>query len=216
MQREESSIEAEVSLRVARLGAMPLIASGLAVLREAAPDTLFFHTISHAEDVLHEAVLFALHDRLDDREIELLALAAAYHDAGYVRGGGADHELFGANMAAEAMRREGGYTEIEVEQVRSMIMDTKLQTEPGKELHNFSSDLSKYLLDADLSNFGRNDFFARFDDCLKETKLPRQNFLEQTLRIMNAHDWLTPAARTLRGPKKRENMRAIELQLEKK
>src|SRR5688572_33392866 len=136
---------------------LPIIEQILAVLAHDLPKTLRYHGFQHTNDVLSETVLFAVHDKIDERHVELLSIAAAYHDAGYIDRY-ADNEEIGAAMAADAMRGAGGYSASEIHEVEEMIMSTQLIHQPEAITRVERTSLSGYLMDADLGSFGRDDF----------------------------------------------------------
>ncbi|MCB0323943.1 MAG: HD domain-containing protein [Bdellovibrionales bacterium] len=194
---------------IAAMEAHPVVAAILTRLDEEVPGRYTFHSASHSRDVLREAVYFAVHDRRTPREIELIAIAAAFHDAGFIQGP-VGHEARGAEDAANAMRDYGGFTEEEIAQVRQMILDTQLLDGARGPCQRASIELSGYLLDADLSNFGRDDFFTRLDAIIQEQQTDEQQLVRSTRDLMRRHTWITPAAQALRGEKKQGNIEALE------
>ena len=126
-------IEEKVRETLTRLKEMPIIQEAFRVL-DKLPDNLVYHNNKHTEDALHEAVFFATADKLPDREIELLGIAAVYHDAGFIKTPKAN-EPIGAKMAKEAMTREGGYTPEEIQMVVEAIEDTAVNFDPEKGLN---------------------------------------------------------------------------------
>ena len=193
---------------VERLSKILPISTILDRLAGVLPTDLHYHTISHTQNVLNEAVRLALHDNLSSRAILLLAVAAAYHDAGYAFRR-ANNEELGALLAEDAMNEAKGFSSDEVALVRRMILDTQL-VDNGSGLKQIANtELSKYLLDADLGNFGRDDFFDRLEAQLLESKADRQPFLKKTLALLTNHSWFTNAARALRQKKKEENIKKL-------
>ncbi|MCO6430025.1 MAG: hypothetical protein J5J00_04135 [Deltaproteobacteria bacterium] len=188
----------------------PLIAAALLRLRSELPGDLKYHVASHTDDVLREVVLFATHDGLDARPRHLLAIAAAYHDLGFVKQRSNNEEV-GAQMAAEAMHAAGGFRASEIELVHGMILDTQVRfTEKGPQQVP-ASELSKYLLDADVSNLGREDFFDKAELVRQEVQFEnKEDFMRGLVKFMEAHTWYTPAAKALRDQKKRENQAKLE------
>ncbi|MEZ4753533.1 MAG: ATP-binding protein [Bdellovibrionota bacterium] len=196
--------EERLSEKAAELLAKPVISHIIERLDKELPKDLFYHSAEHTKNVFLEAVRYALFEGLTEKDIELLAIAAAYHDAGFIEKR-EENEVIGAAYAEENMRKHG-YSANEIECVRTMIMDTHLiHTDAGlRQLP--SSELSKYLLDADLSNFGRKEFFEKSELLRKETGVEKEEFLKQSLQLVLNHDWLTLAAKTLRQKKKQENI----------
>lgn len=192
----------------AELEKLPVIAEILARLRKELPPTLTFHNAAHADDVLIESVSFALKDKRAAREIELLAIAAAYHDSGFLKHS-EDHEALGARMAQEAMMQHS-YSPDEIELVRTMILDTKLLSIGTAMKRHATVPLSGYLLDADMSNFGRDDFFQRLDALCREQNAVLKDLYVQTLSLMQHHVWFTAAAKHDRQVKKNSNVTALQ------
>ena len=200
---EEQLFEGELS----RLLALPLVADIFAELKRDLPAALTYHSAAHTMDVLRETVRFAIRDGVAERERELLALAAAFHDAGFLVQS-VDNELIGADRASTAMRLAGGYSEQEIEQVRSMILDTKLDV-TGEGVQHPSSPLAGYLLDADLGNLGRDDFWEKSELYRQELGAPAENFFGTAEALLERHSYHTPAARALRNEQKLLNLKAL-------
>lgn len=185
-----------------------IVLKGLRAL-ENLPDTFTYHTLQHTRDVLHEAVRFAVVDNLDDEQIRLLAIAAAFHDSGFlVRR--ENNEPEGAALAAAAMASDSRFTPEHISCVRQMILDTQLQSTNQGVKQIATIPLSAYLLDADMSNLGREDFLTKWDLLRAENGGDRRQFLRQTQELLRAHRWHTPAARMLRERRKEENLRLVE------
>lgn len=197
---------------VSKLVSLPIVTEILERLERELSPQYTFHSAQHSRDVLNEVILFSETESRAPREIELLAIAAAYHDAGFLERE-KENEPIGAEIAAEAMERFGGYSGDEIALVKQMICDTRLIVgETG--LHQAANnELSRYLLDADVSNFGRADFFDKLERVVQERGGDRTKELNATLVLMKNHDWCTEAARTLRGAKKKENIEELQKML---
>ena len=191
----------------------PIIKNAFTLLREKLPKTLKYHNIEHTEEVLHEALLFGLEDKLDERSLELLAIAAAYHDSGFIQSA-KENEALGARHAEQAMEKTGGYSDVERRKVMTMILDTQLQFTPEGPKQTPNIPLSCYLCDADVSNLGRDDFFEKAELVrLEAGSPPPKIFFEGVLAFLNCHEWFTPAAVRLRGPKRDANLEELKRKL---
>lgn len=195
-----------------KLRKLPIVKDALERLKAGLPSDLLYHAYEHTEDVLAEAILFAMTDKLPEREVELLAIAAAYHDLGFIKSP-IRNEPIGAKEATEAMRADGTYTESEVATVAQMILDTMLVETPAGPRQIPSTDLSRYLLDADLSNLGRDDFFDKGELQRRELGYDQEIFRKNSFSLLNTHRWLTNAARSLRQKKKEENVKLLKQML---
>lgn len=190
---------------------VPLIAQIFNRLRSGLPSTLVYHAYSHSEDVFEEALRFAVIGGLRSRDIELIAVAAAFHDAGFITTPSAN-EPIAAELAALEMRQVG-YADQECALVRQMILDTALISSPEGLIQSPSTPLSGYLLDADLSNLGREDFFQKGELQRQETNGDNTAFWKATLSLIRAHTWITPVARAMRDTKQRRNIALLEEKL---
>ena len=151
-------------------------------------------------------------DHLPSRQIELLGIAAAYHDAGYLVQK-VDNESVAAEMAAKAMGEAGSFTAEEIMLVQSMIHDTRLTENGNAYIDRPKSELSRYLLDADLSNLGRGDFRQKTSLLSEEMGMGGRKQLENAYALLKNHIWLTPAGQTLRGDQKINNIQRLEKEL---
>lgn len=199
----------QITLEVARLTSLPLISKIFNRLSAELPKNLTYHTPAHAREVVVEAISFGVTDGISARDLELLAIGAAFHDAGFlVRE--ENNEILGAEMAEKAMREEGGYSEEEIRLVREMIMDTSMTGGAFPGAQRATNFLSRYLLDADLSNFGREDFFEKLSLVEQELGKSHREHLEQTFALFTRHSWCTPAAESLRSAQKERNKKKLE------
>ena len=196
------------------LTTVPVIKSALGRLSKELPRNLLYHVASHTDDVMHEVVTFAVEDKRDDRDILLLAIGAAYHDIGFVDRLQENEEL-GAQMAQAAMKTDGSYSNEEIEQVGSMIRATQVKFTSQGPRQVPTTELSRYLLDADVSNLGRDDFFEKANLVRCEVQFARkEEFYKGLVSFMQAHEWYTPAAIRLRQNKKEENILKLKKAVE--
>jgi len=147
---------------------LPIVKKELARLAKGLSSSLTYHSVSHTEDVIHEVLLFGLKDGIEERELHLLVIAACFHDSGFLVKPMAN-EPIGAEFAAMAMETGSEYSTDEISLVSQMILDTEIIFGPGGPEFKSSGLLSGYLLDADLSNFGREDFFEKSKLFAEET-----------------------------------------------
>ena len=192
--------------------AEPLVTETVATLVSDLDPTLYYHCSAHTQDVLRQTLELAAEDALDDRDVLLLAIAAAFHDAGFLKQR-PKNEPIGAKMAVDAMAKSGRFSLDERALVEQMILDTQLVTEGPAQIAN--SRLSPWLLDADLANRGRDDFWDQTKLLAKELNIDLQNMLPMTQALMQRHDWQSPAGQRLFGAKKESNCVALERKLGK-
>ena len=186
------------------------VALALADLHTKLPQGLFYHLPSHTEDVMHEALLFGIEDGLSRRELELLVIAAAFHDTGYIDSR-TENEPYGAERAKTTLQNSDEYTKDEIEQVVTMILDTRVSKDSGRPRQIPTTNLSRYLCDADMSNLGREDFLEKAK-LLEKEKGGKEDLLSLE-KLLKGHTWHCSAAKRLRGKGLEENLAAIQKKL---
>ena len=195
------------------LDALPNSLTGILVtLQNELHSSLKYHNVAHTIDVLDQAMLLADFAELPDRETDLLVIAAIYHDAGFLHQK-ALNEPIGAELAAKAMSATGGYSKGEIRTVRHMILDTTLLMDDCAQVSN--TDLSPYLLDADLSNLGRECFWEQTEAVAIEAGIAFADFLPISLGLMQRHSWQSDVGHQLYEQQKRKNVTDLQARLNK-
>jgi predicted metal-dependent HD superfamily phosphohydrolase len=177
-------------------------------LAEELPSHLSYHGHHHTLDVLEAAERIALAENASKYEINLLLVAAAYHDCGFLYGH-QKHEQKGCEVATNELPKYG-FESAEIELICNMIMATKVPQNP-------TSKLSNILCDADLDYLGREDFEPIATSLFKELNALNlvsdiQTWNKIQLSFLSQHRYHTNYSRTNRQPKKSvhlEKIRAI-------
>jgi uncharacterized protein len=202
----------EVEEKVAFFTKLPIIGDVFSRIEKELPGGYYYHSLDHAQDVMKEVITYASYDGLQEREIELLAIAAAYHDSGFLTGA-QDHEARGALLAKDMMRQSGNYTETEVDLVAELIRETKLPESESRYWTYPRSSLACYLIDADVGNLGRPDFFEKIEALSKELTIEIDTFRHHALAFAEIHRWFSHAAKQLRQDTKAQNLRKLRTDL---
>ncbi|MCR4286375.1 MAG: hypothetical protein NUW00_05770, partial [Candidatus Kaiserbacteria bacterium] len=206
---ERELLEKRDALYIKLIEKLPSVKEALTLL-DNLPEGLVYHTKAHTEDVIKETILFALADGVSDGAIEQQVIAAAWHDIGYL-----ERKSNNEPVAVEYFERSVAQTGLKPEvreEIISNITDTAMVFNDGKpHLHMERSALG-YMLDADVSNFGREDFFICMEKIAKETgadlenQESRANFYAFVITLLKNHDWHTEGARRLRQKQKDKNL----------
>lgn len=200
----------EIEQQIRRL---PCIAAILKRLRYELPADLTYHNYHHTDEVISEAALFAANDQLPEKEYLLLGIAAAFHDAGFLRSS-VDNEVIGARIARTALEQAGGYSESDIRLVERMILDTRMLKTVSGSRQVATTDLSRYLLDADLGNLGRDDYFEKVDQLRRELRHDLDAFERRAYRLLLNHRWHSPAAEALRSHGQAQNIVSLRTRIE--
>ena len=183
------------------------ITHALQRLRAGLSTRLNYHNLLHTEhDVMPAVERLARASGVSERQQRLLAVAAAYHDIGFLCGY-EDHERAGAQLAAKALPRFGFAAE-DVRRVARLILATRIDARP-------QDLLGAILADADLDVLGRDDFLSRSDALWREVvyfspPASRQAWLQEQLAFVRQRRYFTAAARALRDEGRRCNVQRLE------
>jgi uncharacterized protein len=174
-------------------------------LAKGIPSNLYYHGLHHVMDVLEAAERLGEMEKISSHEMELLRLAALFHDSGHIVQE-KDHERIGCDIARENLPRFG-YSEKEIETICGMIMATKYPQEP-------KNHLEEILCDADLDYLGRDDFFDIGNTLFKELRekgiiSDKNQWNKLQADFLASHLYFTVSAKALRRAKKLEHLEQI-------
>ncbi len=123
---------------------------------------LKYHNIGHTSGVMKAAVgigkLALENGRINNSDIPLIRIAAAYHDLVQGLGPGVN-ESESARIASDIMTATGYFDEKEIEKVREMILSTRVDYENDGSMRQAAKEddyLGMVIADADLSHLGSN------------------------------------------------------------
>lgn len=158
--------------------------------------TLHYHNWEHTLEVRRYAMQIAEMDgSLNSEELEVLELAAIFHDVAYYKGKEC-HEEHSSELMKEFLLDQGVSSE-KIAHIDQTIMATMLSNEPV-------DLLGKIIRDADLSGIGRKDYFDNtFSKLFQEInlecnpKLKQQDWVSMCIEFIGNHEYHTPQAKTL-------------------
>ncbi|MDB4438818.1 HD domain-containing protein [bacterium] len=113
------------------------------------PEHLTYHNIDHTLYVLKRAIFIAERSGVSKENIELLKIAAIYHDIGFIKSH-INHEAIGCKIVRKELKAYN-YSEESIAIICGMIMATKIPQHP-------KTLLEKILADADLEYLGTKHF----------------------------------------------------------
>ena len=168
-----------------------------------------YHNIQHTLDVVAGAQELGDAYRLKDKEMELLLIAAWFHDIGYDKGP-IDHEDRSATYAKAYLSKQK-FSEEDIAVISSCIMATKMPQSP-------KTILEKILCDADMSHLGKKIYWDRCGRIRQEITLTRntnmseQEWVDFELDFICKHNYQTPAAKELYDKRKHKHIRQLNKQ----
>jgi len=212
-----AEIEARALLIFNEIIKTPEVLEALDLLDDL-PEGLHYHNKAHTLDVIKEAVLFTVYEDMDQDIIKTVSIAAAWHDTGFLKQNQKNEEI-----GVELFKQSEAYKNLSDDQrleIIANIMDTQMIFDEGIPLLKQQKSIHGYTLDADVSNFGRDDYFEKRQAVAKELKIDlsdsvqAKKFYTFSTELLRNHVWKTKSAEALRSTKMKENLEIAQAELE--
>ncbi len=181
------------------------------ILTKKIPQEIVFHSLQHTKDVVEASLEIGKNSGLKEEELEILELAAWFHDLGYSETI-QNHEQVSAQLAIDFLSTHH-YDEEKILKVSGCILATKMPQSP-KNL------MEKSLCDADLLHLGTSDFFEKTNllrDELQRVqgeKIKRKKWMKNNIEFIQTHDFFTDYAKKTYGSKKKDNLKKVKHQID--
>jgi predicted metal-dependent HD superfamily phosphohydrolase len=168
-----------------------------------------YHDITHTQDVVRVCRQLGISYGLSLEDIEILELAAWFHDTGYDNGP-ANHEERSAEYAEQFLGTLG-YPDAKIARIIATIKSTKLPVKP-------TNLLQQIICDADLSHLGEKNYWIRTAKVREELMviqhkvMNEEEWIDFELSFMMAHQYNTPIARDLFEQRKMKHILQLRKQ----
>lgn len=183
----------------------------LSILYEKSAQEHVYHDVSHTQEVILSSKTIGQAEKLSDSDLEIVQLAACFHDLGYVDISDR-HEEKSAEYAAEFLKNEN-YPPDKIKKVCNCILATKVPQKP-------KNILEEVICDADLSHLGKKNFVNRNDLFRVEFEfhfgrsLSEQEWLEKSIEFISSHRFFTKYAQQVLEPLKLKHLEEMKRILE--
>ncbi len=177
------------------------------ILTKIDPEVYKYHNLNHTSEVVEISREIASNLQLSEEEIEIVLIAAWFHDAGYSLNY-TDHEAHSQKLAREFLEKHS-YPEEKIKKVENCIEATRFPQKP-------TDELSKVLCDADMAHMRNNDFLEKSENLRQEISainkvdVKKKFFCKKTLSFMEDQDYFTDYAKNEFTPGKTQNYEAIK------
>lgn len=168
----------------------------------------FYHNYEHALEVMERSIYLAKHEWIDNEDIEILALAALFHDTGFIVQYD-ENEIIWAKIAHNYLKTIW-YESDKIHKVEKLIMATDPDYKTPENL------LEKIIKDADLDNLWTDDFIRKWDLLLQELKVIKNINLDNhawhlsALKLIENHTLYTKTQNTERKQWLEENITSLK------
>ena len=119
------------------------------LFKNSVDSRLVYHNYNHTLQVVEASNEIALAEKVDESKLEILLIAAWFHDTGYINGG-IDHENKSKEIA-DAYLSKSGFSKEKIEKVHALIDATKMPQNPNH-------ILEEIICDADMFHLGSENF----------------------------------------------------------
>jgi predicted metal-dependent HD superfamily phosphohydrolase len=195
---------------------MPLSAAAEPIATEfitaKVPEKYAYHDIHHTRNVVQVSLHIAETLQLSDPQIDLLGVAAWFHDMGY-DGGASGHEERGCTYATEFLKQKKA-TNADIELVCGCIRATKMPQKPN-------NLFEQIICDADLSHLGEKTYWKRSASLREELRLCQDKNMTESewvdfeLNFILNHNYHTAIAKELFEDRKMKHISKLHKQKER-
>ncbi len=168
-----------------------------------------FHNLQHTQDVVAACELLANEQQLPDDDHFALAIAAWFHDTGYIGGKADDHETVSLQLASEFLSAHAASEELK-NKVSGCINATRLPQSP-------QTTIERIICDADLFHLGTDDFKNKSRLLRQELiefggkEVSKKNWRIINIRFLNGHQYFTDYGREKLQPAKELHLAELNL-----
>lgn len=180
------------------------------ILSKELAEGITYHTLKHTEFVAQSAVQIGQGEGLSDEDLEIVQIAAWFHDTGY-RDSIDEHEASSAEIA-RAYLSEVNFPTDKIDRVVGAILATTMPQSP-KNL------LEQVLCDADLSHLAGDDFFKWSESLCQEINtmhgqsMDAPEWMEKNREFLGNHSYFTEYAKTHMAESKAANLKKVKKKL---
>lgn len=181
-------------------------------LQKDLPKEVVYHNLYHTIQVVNAAKKIGQNSDLNEDDLEIVTIAAWFHDLGY-KESGKNHEEISAKLAGDFLK-EKSYDQEKIQKVQSCILATKMPQSPN-------NLLEEVVCDADLHHLGTEEYFnqARLlkeeinnnnDDELTDAK-----WMQMNVKFIKDHQFFTSFAQEAYEKQKQKNRKKVKKKLKK-
>lgn len=177
--------------------------------QERIAEEYVYHDLGHTQEVVKVCRQLGIAYGLSLEDIEILELAAWFHDTGYDQGP-KNHEERSAEYAEQFLTTLD-YSEEKIARIMACIRATKMPVKP-------SNLFQQIICDADLSHLGEKSYWSRTAKVRQELMttqnrvMSEEEWIDFELDFMLAHQYHTPIAKDLFEQRKMKHILQLRKQ----
>lgn len=178
---------------------------------ELSPEVVY-HNYEHTFEVVKNANEIGIAENISEDNLEVLLLAAWFHDTGFIKGF-ENHEEKSKKIAKEYLKQKD-FSEEKIEKINALIDATKLPQKP-------KNKLEEIICDADLYHLGSESFSEKSNLLRSEWEqlcnkyFTDVEFLTENERFLKSHKYFTNYAFANLNEQKTKNWLKVQKDLRK-
>ncbi len=182
------------------------------IFKEKSPPENVYHNITHTKEVVEAVEKIGRAEKLTDEQIELLLIAAWFHDVGYVEKSNGHEEL-----SADYVRHflaELDYPREKIEKITGCILATEIPHKP-------KNIFEEVLCDADIHHIGTKEFFNKSELLRLEKenregeKISNFRWLKENIDFITSQKFYTKYAKDKFEEQKNNNLLKLQKKFKK-
>lgn len=183
------------------------------LLQQETPKKYSYHTLEHTKDVVEKAVLIGASEGLTAEEMDVLRIAAWFHDTGYVKTY-QGHEAESTIIADNFLTHQNVDPEF-IKKVSACILAT---TYPQNAVYL----TDKILCDADLMHLGEENYFELAAKLFQEQKnagirkMSKAVFEKESVKLFEEHSFYTDYCKNTLEETKAKNLEQLKERIKKR
>lgn len=169
-----------------------------------------YHNLTHVKNVVKNVKEISKNSNVSGEEIEIITLAAWFHDIGHIKIW-KGHEELSAEFAKNYLN-EKKYPEEKIARVINCILATKIPHKPN-------NLLEEIICDADIAHIGSDDFknqsmLLKLEIEKRENKkISEVEWLEKNIDFIKQNKFFTHSAKSMFNTKKLSNLQKLNDEL---
>lgn len=166
-----------------------------------------YHNLEHTQNVVKYANKIGVELEFNEEQLEILTLAAWFHDSGYYEDF-AKHEEISARNARKFLE-ERNYSEDKISEITQAILHTKIPHPPCDNI------ICNALCDADLYHLASKSYLKSSEklreekSALRKQEIEPKNYWQDTLVFLQNHKYRTKYGKKVFGKKKELNYQKV-------
>lgn len=183
------------------------------LLQQETPTKYSYHTLEHTKDVVEKAALIGASEGLTAEEMDVLRIAAWFHDTGYVNTY-QGHEAESTIIADNFLTHQNVDPEF-IKKVSACILAT---TYPQNAVYL----TDKVLCDADLMHLGEENYFELAAKLFQEQKnagirkMSKAAFEKESVKLFEEHSFYTDYCKNTLEETKAKNLEQLKERIKKR